>query len=151
MLQGTNLVRSERLDYWRNLHTSHASRKTCTSHGTSNTNFCLAASFCSRNRATTLEQHTDCLLNNSYQTLEMTVIRQRAHTAAVSKKVFMLLSGSSLTNWTENFPFSVHDSKPKSLTSIIYFNTAGMTPAAPFVGDVTIRPPEALTSLTAIA
>jgi hypothetical protein len=82
----------------------------------------------------------------------MTVICQRAHTAAVSKKVFILFSGSSLTNWTEKLQFSMHDSKPKrQLTSIIYFNTAGMTPAAPFVGDVTIRPPEALTSLTAIA
>jgi len=36
-------------------------------------------------------------------------------------------------------------------TSIIYFSTAGITPAAPFVGDVTILPPEAFTSLTAIA
>lgn len=34
---------------------------------------------------------------------------------------------------------------------MIYFNTAGITPAAPFVGDVTIRPPLALTSFTAIA
>ena len=37
------------------------------------------------------------------------------------------------------------------LTSTMYFKTAGMTPAAPFVGDVTIRPPLAFTSFTAIA
>jgi hypothetical protein len=36
-------------------------------------------------------------------------------------------------------------------TSTIYFRTAGITPAAPFVGEVTILPPEALTSFTAIA
>jgi hypothetical protein len=34
---------------------------------------------------------------------------------------------------------------------MMYFKTAGMTPAAPLVGDVTMRPPAALTSLTAIA
>ena len=36
-------------------------------------------------------------------------------------------------------------------TSTIYFRTAGMTPDAPFVGEVTILPPAALTSFTAIA
>jgi len=43
--------------------------------------------------------------------------------AAVRRNVCMLFSGSSLTN------------------SITYFRTAGIMPAAPFVGDVTIRPP----------
>lgn len=33
-------------------------------------------------------------------------------------------------------------------TSTMYFKTAGITPAAPFVGDVTILPPLALTSFT---
>ena len=36
-------------------------------------------------------------------------------------------------------------------TSTMYLSTAGMTPAAPFVGLVTIRPPLAFTSFTAIA
>jgi len=37
------------------------------------------------------------------------------------------------------------------MNSRMYLRTAGMTPAAPFVGEVTMRPPLALTSLTAIA
>lgn len=36
-------------------------------------------------------------------------------------------------------------------TSMMYFKTAGITPAAPLVGEVTMRPPDAFTSLTAIA
>jgi hypothetical protein len=40
---------------------------------------------------------------------------------------------------------------PRTLTSRIYFSTPGITPAAPLVGDVTILPPPALTSFTAIA
>lgn len=46
-----------------------------------------------------------------------------------------------------------HENDPhnKIHTSMIYFRTAGITPEAPFVGEVTILPPEALTSLTAIA
>ena len=34
---------------------------------------------------------------------------------------------------------------------MMYFNTAGMTPAAPLVGEVTILPPLAFTSLTYVA
>ena len=39
----------------------------------------------------------------------------------------------------------------KKGTSRRYFSTAGIIPAAPFVGEVTIRPPDALTSFTAMA
>jgi hypothetical protein len=71
-------------------------------------------------------------------------------TAAVNKKVLMLFSGSSLTNFAK---FVKRHGRTRKLerTSMIYFKTAGMTPAAPLVGEVTIRPPDALTSLTAIA
>lgn len=53
--------------------------------------------------------------------------------AAVNKKVLTSLSGSSEMNSTK------------------YFNTAGITPAAPFVGAVQTFPPAAFTSFTAIA
>lgn len=34
------------------------------------------------------------------------------------------------------------------MNSVTYLSTDGMTPAAPLVGAVTTRPPEALTSFT---
>jgi hypothetical protein len=71
-------------------------------------------------------------------------------TAAVSRKVMTLFSGSSLTNFTGSEDY-FHTLRQVQHTSMMYFKTAGMTPAAPFVGDVTMRPPAALTSLTAIA
>lgn len=42
-------------------------------------------------------------------------------------------------------------STSSEMNSTKYLSTAGMTPAAPLVGAVTTRPPEALTSLTAMA
>ena len=53
--------------------------------------------------------------------------------AEVSRKVLTSRSTSSEMNSTK------------------YLRTAGMTPAAPFVGAVTTLPPAALTSLTAMA
>lgn len=92
----------------------------------------LTTTLSSRNGTSTLKQHPNGLKTRVDQR-HIVLQTEGKRTAAVNRNVLIDFSGSSLTN------------------SMIYFSTAGITPAAPLVGEVTIRPPDAFTSFTAMA